>query len=358
MRIAIDAAQAAKDKKTGIEYFSFKLINNILKFDKKNSYTVLSNKPIKFSSNNYKLIYKDKSRLWNKFYLPLLLLKGKYDIFLEPGNSLPSYAPKNSFTFIHDLGFRHFPKTYSINNRLLQESALKNAVKRAKGLFFLTDHAKADFRVFYPNFRRRMEVVGLGIDEHRFNKHSSSRPIKDKYILYIGRIEKKKNISNLIKSFAILKKDRSFNYKLVLGGKPGYGYKDIKKIIDKHKLSNDILLTGYIKDKDLPAYYYFADLFIFPTLYEGFGIPILEAFASNTPVACSKSSSLPEVAGKGAEYFNPENPKEIVRVIKKIIKSTQLRKKLIAEGTKQLSRYSWQKSAKIVINTFNSLDEK
>jgi len=359
MRIAIDAAQAAVEKKTGIEYFAYQLIDNILRYDKKNQYTILSNNEIKFSHDNYQLINSDKKQFWNKLRLPLLLFKGKYDVFLEPGYMLPSYCPKNSITYVHDLGFKHFPECYSIKNKLLQEGALKVAVKKAKGIFFLTENSKKDFHEFYPNYRRRMQVTGLSIDKKRFRGDSNhKRPIKDEYILYVGRLEKKKNIINLLKAFASLAENGSFGHKLVLAGKPGFGYENILKEIKKNNLGNKVILTGYVNNENLPNYYQYASLFVFPSLYEGFGIPILEAFASGTPVVCSNTSSLPEVAGPGAKYFNPKKPEQMARIISETLCSDETNKKLIQLGKEKLEDYDWEKTAKKVIETFNSLDEK
>ncbi len=358
MRIAIDAAQAAQDKKTGIEYFSYQLIDNILKYDKKNEYFILSNKKVRFNSKNYKLILSSRKRFWNKFRLPLLLMKGRYDAFLEPGYMLPSYTPKNCLTYVHDLGFKHFPECYSIKNRLLQESALKVAVKKAKAILFLTESSKADFKKFYPNFRRRMQVTGLSINNSRFDNILSKRPIKDDYILFVGRLEKKKNILNLIKAFSLLANDESFKHKLVLAGKPGFGFEQIKKEIKKLNLGNKVIITGYVSDEALSGYYKHASLFVFPSNYEGFGIPILEAFASGVPVICSKSSSLPEVACKAAKYFNPVKPAQMAEVIKEVLKSKIEKERLVKLGKERARAYSWEKTAKSVIEIFNSLDEK
>ena len=359
MRIAIDAAQAAVDKKTGIEYFSYQLIDNILKYDKKNEYTILSNQDIKFSSKNYKLVKTQKKQFWNKFRLPLLLFKGNYDAFLEPGYMLPTYTPKNSITYVHDLGFKHFPECYSIKNKLLQEGTLKLAVKKAKAILFLTESSKADFRRFYPNFRRRMQVTSLSIEKQRFdNANTIKRPIKDEYILYVGRLEKKKNILNLIKAYIILSKDGSFKHKLVLAGKPGFGYDEIRNEIKKENLESKVLITGYLSDESLPSYYKHASLFVFPSLYEGFGIPLLEAFASKTPVVCSNTSSLPEVAGEGAVYFDPQKPIQMAEAISETLNSKEIQKKLIEQGNKRLAGYDWKKTAEIVIDTFNSLNNE
>ncbi len=359
MKIAIDAAQAAADKKTGIEYFSYQLIDSLLSNDKKNKYTILTNKEVRFSTNNYELIHSKKKRFWNKFQLPLLLMRGNYDAFLEPGYMLPSYCPRNSTTYVHDLGFKHYAECYSIKNKLLQESALKSAVKKAKAILFLTESSKTDFQTFYPNFRRRMQVTGLSIDEGRFiNTKESTKPIKDDYLLYVGRLEKKKNILNLVKAFAILCKEKSFKHKLILAGKHGYGYEKIEQEIKKNNLGNKIIITGYISDDALPSYYKHASLFVFPSFYEGFGIPILEAFASQTPVVCSKSSSLPEVAGDAVKYFDPEKPEQIAETISVVLGSKKEADKLVKLGSERLGKYSWKMTALKVIEVFNSLDEK
>ena len=161
----------------------------------------------------------------------------------------------------------------------------------------------------------------------------------------------------MILAYKIFRKKTKHTPKLVLAGKEGYGFSEIMFEINKldSSIKNDIIIPGYIAEKDLANLYAGADLFIFPSLYEGFGIPILEAMACGTPVACSKSSSLPEAGGDAAQYFDPENPQEIAETINSVLTNRILKAKMIAKGFIQAKKFSYSKMAKEVLDVINGL---
>jgi len=361
MLIAIDASQAAKEKKTGIEYLSSGLILNLKKIDRKNSYLLFSNfrLPTIYQSRNFKPIFLPFRKFWNKFRLPLALLKYKPKIFLEIGYMLPSFTPKKSICFVHDLASKKFPEAYSARDRIILDLSFRTALKAAS-IIFISNNTEKDYKRIYPGFRGKSNVIHPGYDTNLFKviaNPSDILNINSKYILYVGRLENRKNIKNLIIAYKLFRKKTKLNPKLVLAGKEGFGFGNIKAEIDKLDVSikNDIIIPGYIAEKDLPHLYARAELFLFPSLYEGFGIPILEAMACGTAVACSKTSSLPEAGGEAALYFDPENPTEIADSINSILTNPTLKAKMISAGKVQAKKFSYKKMAEEVLNIINSI---
>jgi len=164
--------------------------------------------------------------------------------------------------------------------------------------------------------------------------------------LYVGAIQPRKNLTILIDAFEKIKKDNSFdNLKLVLVGKPAWMSEKILKVINDSKYKKDIILAGQSGFKDLGKIYQGASAFVFSSRYEGFGIPILEAFASEVPVICAKNSSLPEVAGGAALYFEDNNYQDLSNQIKKILNNKELKKDIVDKGLKQLEKFSWERCA-------------
>lgn len=361
MIIGIDASQAAKDKKTGVEYLSSQLILNLKELDHKNNYLLFTNLrlPNLYQSPNFKPIFLPFRKFWHKFRLPLALLKYKPNVFLEIGYMLPNFSPKKSICFVHDFASKYFPNAYSSRDRMILDVSFRRASK-ASAIIFISQSAKADYQKFYPGFKGKTYVIYPGYNTELYNNNHSNKNIlnlNSNYLLYLGRLESKKNVINLILAYKIFRKKTKLTPKLVLAGKEGYGFSQIKSEIDKLDLNikNDIIIPGYIAEKDLPALYSGANLFIFPSLYEGFGIPIIEAMSCGTPVICSNSSSLTEAGGEAAQYFDPEKPEEIAETINSVLTNPALKTKMVAAGHIQAKKFSYLKMAKEVLGVIDSL---
>lgn len=361
MIIGIDASQAAKEKKTGIEHLSSQLILNLKNIDLTNSYLLFSNLrlPSLYQSKNFKPIFLPFRRFWHKFRLPLALLKYKPGVFLEIGYMLPNFAPKKSICFVHDLASKRFPETYSTKDKMILDLSFRRAA-HASAIIFISKNSQGDYEKFYRGFKGRSYVVYPGFDIDLFKNISNPKDvlnINSDYILYLGRLESKKNVKNLVLAYKLFRKKSKLIPKLVLAGKEGFGFSEIQKEIDKldNNIKNDIIIPGYISNADLPHLYAKATIFVFPSLYEGFGIPILEAMACGTPVVCSKTSSLPEAGGNAALYFDPENPSEIANSINSVLTNPALKTKMIAAGKIQAKKFSYKKMANEVLEVINNL---
>lgn len=361
MLIGIDASQAAKDKKTGVEYLASQLILNLKEIDHTNSYLLFTNKRLEkeYLGKNFEQVLIPFKKLWNKFRLPLALLMHKPEIFLEIGYMLPKFAGKKSICFVHDLASKHFPKSYSSIEKALLNQSFKKA-KKAKEIIFISNNTKNDYSKYYLGFKGKKHVIYPGYNSNLYKKIPNPKNILNidsKYILYLGRLEKRKNIINLILAYDIFCKKFGYDYKLVLAGKEGYGFKEIKLVIDAldQKARSNVIIPGYINENDLPHLYTKAELFVFPSLYEGFGIPLLEAMACGTPIICSQTSSLPEAGSDAVEYFNPLEPKEISSAIEKVLFDKKLQNQLVGKGFIQVKKFSYQKMAKEVLDVINNI---
>lgn len=361
MIIGIDASQAAKEKKTGIEYLSSQLILSLKNIDHKNNYLLFSNLRLSdaYQSNNFKPVFLPFRKFWHKFRLPLAILKYKPEVFLEIGYMLPNFAPKKSICFVHDLASKIFPEAYSPRDRLLLDLSFRKALKSSV-IIFISKNSKKDFNKYYPGFSGKSYVIYPGYDNQSFKNLTTPKNVLNlntNYLLYLGRLESRKNIKNLVLAYKIFRKKNKVAPKLVLAGKEGFGFSEIKTEISKLDpfIKNDIIIPGYISEIDLPHLYAAADLFIFPSRYEGFGIPILEAMACGTAVISSNASSLVEAGGEAAMYFDPTKPEEIADAISTVLDNPSLKSKIIAKGLTQSKKFTYQKMAKEVLEVINSL---
>lgn len=361
MIVGIDASQAVKEKKTGVEYLASQLILNLKEIDHTNSYLLFTNQKLenKYIDKNFKQVFIPFIKFWHSFRLPLALIKYKPKLFLEIGYKLPNFSPKRTICFVHDLASKHYPKAYTAKEKILLNNSFRQAL-RSKILIFISNNTKKDYFKYYPGFQGKSYVIHPGYNNLLYKKITNPKDIlkiKSKYILCLGRLEKRKNIGNLIAAYNIFCQKNDYDYKLVLAGKKGYGFDQIDNIISvlEEKVRSNIIIPGYISENDLPHLYAKAELFVFPSLYEGFGIPVLEAMACGTPVICSNSSSLPEAGGEAVEYFDPKKPEEISKSIEKVLFDKKLQNQMIEKGFKQSKKFSYQKMASEILKIIDSI---
>jgi glycosyltransferase involved in cell wall biosynthesis len=358
--IAINGTALTKKQRTGVENFTVNLILALSKYDKTNRYTLIAPDKPEIDIGGVRVnIQEVRSKyLWHKIALPRALKKIKPDIYLEPSYMLPAKGNFKSIIVIHDLASIYFPKAYTSRERLMLDSTFKTA-ERASGVVFLSENTKIDFLKFYK-INSPGKVIYQSYDEKLYRRPENIvNPLGDigRYILNVGRLETRKNIFNLIKAYEILVCKYKISQKLVLVGKPGVGYKEIDKLINalNPKIRDNVIIAGFLEDSKMPHLYAGADLFVYPTLYEGFGIPILESFACGTSVACSNTSSLPEVAGNAASYFDPKKPEDIAEVINNLLSDSSQRDDLIKNSRAQIDKFSWEKCSKEFVEFLDSL---
>ncbi len=317
---------------------------------------------------NYSVHTVSSPAFWMQTRFPLELFRTKPDKVFFPVQAAPFVMPQGVevIATIHDLAFRHFPETFPLRDRLKLNLLLDQAVARADKLIAVSESTKKDLLHFYPHLDpKKIRVIyhgfnaglfGNKISEADLSQRLGSYQLKPKsYFLYVGALQPRKNLVRLIGAFGEMRKTRSLDrlgmtkgneIKLVLVGEEAWLSKPILAAVEQSEFRSDIILTGKVPFKDLPALYQGARVFAFPSLFEGFGIPILEAFASGVPVLAANNSSLPEVAGDAALFCNAEDVSDIANNLSRLWNDESLRQALIGKGETRLKYFSWEKCAK------------
>ena len=279
-----------------------------------------------------------------------LIFGTKSDIYHFFNFTIPKNVKGKVINTIYDTVFISAPETMG-DRKELEE--YKYGAQKSDLIITISESAKNDIIKNLGVTEDKIEIVHPGIDlenySQKYEKEELERIRKkynlpSEYILYLGTIEPRKNIERIIKAFIKYKKERKDNLKLILSGKKGWKYENIMELVKLRP--EDITFTEYVDEEDKIALYKMAELFVFPSLYEGFGIPVLEAMAARVPVVTSNVSSLPEVAGDAAILVDPLNEDEIFEAYKKIRNDSNYREEMILKGYEQAKKYQWKYSAK------------
>lgn len=298
---------------------------------------------------------------WTQIRLSWEMLIHPPDILFVPGHVFPIIHPKRTVMTIHDIAARHFPDSYNWFERWYSLWSVRIAVKKLWKIIAISSFTREQISIFADSGANRQDAQNISViplaydkayrvirDEEKINDILRKYNIKKLFFLSVGRLETKKNTVRIIKAFNILKSEHTQKYKdfqLVLVGGNGHGHKHVLDEVERSVYKDDILLLGYIDNTDLPYIMNGAEVFVFPSLYEGFGIPILEAFASGTPVVTSNKTACLEVAGDSAEFVDPFDPTSIANGIEEAMKG-----KNIKDGLDRAKEFSWDKTVKDTLN--------
>jgi glycosyltransferase involved in cell wall biosynthesis len=249
------------------------------------------------------------------------------------------------------VGFHYFPECYSLLARWYLEVTTRFALRRAAKVIAVSEATRDDLVRVYGAEPSRIEVIHSGVtvmdrelpSPDRVSSTLDRYGITPPYLLFLGRLETKKNVSRIVQAFLTLK-ERGIPHQLVLGGTPGVGFEDVQRLIQASRFQKDVVLTGYLGEEKADLFSG-ADVFVFPSLYEGFGFPILEAATYGVPVITSRTSSLAEVAGNAAVLVDPLDVGEIARAIAQVIVDEELRAKLVELGRDRLWQFDWGDTA-------------
>ncbi|HAI73834.1 MAG TPA: hypothetical protein DCS28_02365 [Candidatus Moranbacteria bacterium] len=349
MLIGIDASRAFIKQRTGIEEYSYQIIK-ALKNKLADRSVVLyarKNQIIDFVlPKNWQVKVINFSYLWTQVGLSLEMLFHPVDALFIPAHTVPFVHSNNTTVTIHGLEYEMIPEAYFFWERMYMRWSIKNSCRWAKKIIAVSENTKRDLMRLYKVPEEKIEVVHNGYDAGaNFQFPISNFQKNSKFILFIGRLEKRKNILGIIKAFEILKEKYKIPHKLILAGNFGYGEEEIKNKIEKSEYKKGIALAGFVTDEEKWRLLKNADVFLFPTFYEGFGLPILEAQSAGAPVITSNISSLPEVADGSAFLIDPNNYDEIAEAAYKIISDKNLRNDIIKKGFENVKRFSWEKCA-------------
>jgi len=348
MIIGVDGNEANVDKKVGVSIYTFELLKY---FQKKASsqcqfIIYLKDRPRKElpKENNYfKYRVIRGNYLWSQIFLPLnLYLQKKPDIFFSPAHYSPRFCPVPTVVTIHDLSYFYYPDEFLKKDLYKLQNWTKYSVKNAKKIIAVSKTTKKDLVKFYDLPEEKIEVIYNGYQKEIKNLKSKIK-IKKPYLLYVGTIQPRKNLKTLIEAFFLLSKE-SPEYSLVIVGKKGWLYEKIFANVEQaDSFKNRIIFTDYVDNDALAYLYKNASLFVLPSLYEGFGIPILEAMSFGCPVISSFTSSLPEIGGDACLYFDPTSKEDLKEKILQLLNNKKLRNELVKKGKERVKLFSWKK---------------
>jgi len=361
MIIGIEAMHANKPNRTGVEWYSYFVIQELKKIIPQEVRVILYTKKalvgdlgILPTNWEQKILHWPLKKLWSQTRLACELWRHPPDVFFAPAQLVPWYSPKNTATTIHDSAFMADKKSYWWASRWYLQFMNKLIIKKSKKIILTAKFNLEELKKYYGvEVEKKCAVIPLAYDNNLFQKISNIQysildkyKIKQPYIISVSRLEEKKNTARLVQAFNLVKKDFP-KLKLLLVGTPGVGFENIQQAIVDSPFKSDIILPGYIENSDLPKILSFAEVFVFPSLYEGFGIPVLEAMACGVPVVAANNTALPEVGGKAAVYVDPLKIEEIVGGILKILTDTNFRNSQINSGLEQVKQFSWSKTAQL-----------
>ena len=317
IKIGIDCRSLGSKKKSGVENYLLSLVEGVADVDKNiHYYYYVDNhsrlKDLeKFKRPNASIIkVPTKNEKIFMFLLNLIVWFSGIDLFCFPVSTIPANFQTPSAIVIHDLTYEIYPEFYTPHELKLQKIIVKRSAQVAKGIITNSESTKKDLVKFYNIDPSKIYVIYPEISEALKREHKDKKAYNYKYILCVGNIQPRKNFINIIKAFAELpNKDLHL---IIVGKKQDLvEYEKIKKLVNKYKLVNRVHITGYVTNKELRNLYRDSELLLYPSFYEGFGFPIVEAFANSAPVITSNISSMPEVAGNAALYVDPTNYKSI-----------------------------------------------
>ncbi|MFC1643641.1 glycosyltransferase family 4 protein, partial [Chlamydiota bacterium] len=362
--------------------YTINLIRSLSKIDSENSYYLLfygkkrknlGMKKIGIKRENFVPIVLPFSlfSIPNQILLPLYLKKNEIDIYYAPNYMVPLIKKPCAFVItVHDiipLKFPEFtPKSKKTRLFWLYKLIMKRIVKIADVIISDSKKTKRDIIKYFYCSNKNICTVYPGIDSDFFNINFRNKGkdfkkqynISDNLVLYVGRQDPYKNLLNLVKAFRKMVDEDCVRAKLIIVGPEDERYPEVRLFIKQYNLTEKIIFSGYLSKSDLVSIYHQADLLILPSKYEGFGLPIIEAFACKTPVVASNRASIPEVVGNAGILFNPESVNEIRNAMKSILKDGELAQSLVEKGQKRLDLFSWNKSGGEILGIFENVYEK
>ena len=352
MKIGIDIRPTLKKTITGIGTYTLGLINGLAEIDKNNEYYLYSRKKIlDFKKFLPKLPGPNFSHSVDYFKKGPKRILSDVDIFHTSSYDLEPPPRAKFIVSIQDVIIRSYP--YGHNKRTIGEidKKLIDVLDRADILIAVSYNTKSDLMRYYGVPDSKIHVIYSGVDT-LFAPNLQTMMPREKYILFVGTLEPRKNIDGLIKAFDWLKKESGIEHKLYIVGMKGWMFEDIFKAYEESNFKSDIVFTGSKRGEDLRKLYSEASVFVYPSFYEGFGFPIVEAFSSGVPVVTSKTSSCGEVGGESALLIDPNNYREIGEAILRLIRDENLRKEFIQKGINRAKEFTWTNTAKRFVKLF------
>lgn len=368
MKIAIHASDLDRDRIDGTRVYILNMLRQFGKISTNDDFLVYHETdfnaqlaPPEFE--NYSVKSLGKFPAWTHTKFAWEIFRKKPDVLWMPLHNLPFLRRKSLKTVvtIHDLAFKFFPEYFTRKDLFKLNFLADRAIRNSDKIIAVSNSTKNDILKIYPEIEaEKITVVHHGFSAELFSqeisKEKSGSVLKsynlqpDSYLLYVGAIQPRKNLIVLIEAFEKIKETHP-EMKLVFAGEKAWMWEGIVERIESSFAKEDIIITGSVPFCDMPALYQNASVFVFPSLYEGFGIPVLEAFASGVPVVLANNSSLPEVGGGASLYFDGKNSEDLCVQIKSVLDDPSKKEEMIKRGLERVKEFSWEKCAKQTLDT-------
>ncbi|MDP4090776.1 MAG: glycosyltransferase family 1 protein [Bacillota bacterium] len=371
MRIAVDARGINWYKGTGIGTYTENLLSQLLSMDSESYYHLYWSGYDygRFNSENSKVIMTSRKhhRFFQQNYIPGNLIKEKIELYHVPQNGIglvDSIKCKKVIT-IHDLIPYIMPETVGNGYLLKFLKEVPDIIQFSDAILTVSNWSKRDILKFFPIDEKKIFVTPLAADlkykplDREWSRYMIEKKlnIKKPFILYIGGFSPRKNVRSLIMAFSQIFNDLDKEYDLVITGSLRDEGSSLKELCDKLQMSQHIIFTGFVEEDMLPVLYSGAEVFVYPSFYEGFGLPPLEAMSCGTPVITSNVSSIPEVVGDAGILIDPYDTSNLIEALGSILNDEEKKRQLSAAGLERASQYSWKRTALDTLNAYKEIVE-
>lgn len=361
MQIAVDASRTTRRRRTGTENYALQLLRQLVTVDEANTYTFYfrDQPPADLFPDGVEKRVIPFPRLWTHVRFATELWRTHPDLTFVPAHTLPRVFPGRAVVTIHDLGYLHFPEAHPEKERRYLDWSTRYSAERATIVLADAAATKHDLIAAYGIPPEKIRVVYPGVDEALHPVHDrgalatmrAKYGLPETYLLFVGTLQPRKNIERLVQAFARWRgQSGREDVALVLAGQKGWLYEDVWTAGVE-----GVIMPGYIEDDDLSALYSGALALTFPSLFEGFGFPVVEAMRCETAVLCANTSSLPELVGDAALLVDPLDVDAIAAGIGQLVEDRELRQTLVARGNMQVKQFTWRRAAYVVREIFEEL---
>ncbi|MYB75789.1 MAG: glycosyltransferase family 4 protein [Chloroflexi bacterium] len=376
MEIGINALKlySSQDyRNAGISHYIRQLTTHLLNTDSENHYTLFTNnlmpewrEPTRHTptivTSRLPTAHPVPRILWEQTVLAWRAAHDKLDVLHCPLNVIPMGAACPTVLTIHDLTFLRYPRLFPQLKRQYLRLFTRLSAQHANAVVAVSASTRDDVVQMLGVPQERVHVVHHAADadfrpraQEECSTFRTSKGLPNRYVLYVGTLEPRKNVDVLIRAFGKVVREEKLPHSLVLVGAKGWMTQAIQQAIAEANVGERLLMPGYVARAELPLWYSSADVFVYPSTYEGFGYPVLEAMASGTPVITSNTSSMPEIASDAGVLVSPREESTLAAAMASILTDTALADSLRARGLEQASRFSWDKSVRTCMNLYQSL---
>jgi glycosyltransferase involved in cell wall biosynthesis len=369
MRIGIDA-HAIGSQLTGNETYVKNLVMALARIDRVNEYVLFFTRPDvaedwegRFPNFRVQLLRPGTPYARIPLSFPIALYKTGVDL-LHVQYTAPPISPRPIVVTVHDLSYEHFPQFFTARERFFFRRTIPHTSRRARMVLTGSEYSRQDIIHTYRIPPGKVVVTPYGAegrfapvgDPMELERLRKKYGIERDYLLSVGNLQPRKNLARLIQAYSRLRESvEEFRSQLVIVGKKAWLYKNIFHTVHRSGFSGDVILTDYVPDEDLPGLYSGAIAFVYPSIFEGFGLPVLEAMACGAPVITSNSSSLPEVVGEAGLMVDPYDEEALSRAIQRVTEDGSLRAQLSGAGLRQAAKFSWDRAAKLTLAVYEQV---